>query len=341
MALQKYLAALRNLIIWPATILALVPAVLACLPAGIMLCDMVNQLRLQNLYCCSLALVVMLALRSWRDHPRLLALVVLALFSHAGDVALAYGRSFTAARMPAAQASGKAIESALTVLDSNLQLGNKQFNLFKSVVASTNPDVICLQELSHDWEGTLAGLRSVYPYQALYPRSDFGGMGMLSRYPIVAHETIKAQSDSIPIIVSHIAVPTASGGSKMWTVNCIHTAAPLKPANFARRNNEIAAMAKIGRSQVGGEQSGPVLCCGDFNCVPWSRHFQALESESGLSNSVRGRLPELSWSSVLPQFLRIPIDHILVSPDVRTVRHEMAGDVGSDHYPIVVRAISN
>lgn len=251
------------------------------------------------------------------------------LLSAIADIALAYARP-----LPLEAASSALTgRSTLRVLDSNLQLGNRCFDLFSDVVARTKPDVICLEELSNDWRQTLEKLKvsQDYPYQAVYPRNDYGGMGILSRYPIVDQKVIYVEKLAFPSIVVRLEVPSTSGSKQVWSVACIHTAAPLLPVNFHRRNREMAAMAKIGR-----ELKAPAVFCGDFNCVPWSQYFKLFEEESGLTNTGRGGLPELSWSSIAPEAFRIPIDHVFTSKDVLCKSHKMEGNVGSDHYPIVV-----
>lgn len=44
----------------------------------------------------------------------------------------------------------------------------------------------------------------------------------------------------------------------------------------------------------------------------------------------------LSWSSIVPEAFRIPIDHVFTCKEVLCASHNMERSVGSDHYPIVV-----
>lgn len=142
--LNKYLLALRNLTVWISSVAVAIPALIACWPGDSQVCDLVDQLRLQCLYLTLPVLGLLLLMRTWKDHPRFLALAVLATISHCGDIALAYARP-----LPLEAASSALTgRSTLRVLDSNLQLGNRCFDLFSDVVARTKPDVICLEELS-------------------------------------------------------------------------------------------------------------------------------------------------------------------------------------------------
>ena len=81
---------------------------------------------------------------------------------------------------------------------------------------------------------------------------------------------------------------------------------------------------------------GPVVLVGDLNTTPWSQHFAQLLSEPRF-RSVRegfGWLP--TWPAMLPPFLRIPIDHCLVTSELDVLALDLGHNVGSDHLPLVV-----
>jgi len=80
---------------------------------------------------------------------------------------------------------------------------------------------------------------------------------------------------------------------------------------------------------------GPVLVAGDFNCTPWSPFFADLVAATGLSDSARGFGVWPTWNSTLLP-LGISIDHVLVSDGLVTRNHRVGGDVGSDHFPVIV-----
>ncbi len=85
------------------------------------------------------------------------------------------------------------------------------------------------------------------------------------------------------------------------------------------------------------EQAGPRICVGDFNTTMWSRYFKDFVEHSGLI-SVRegfGVLP--TWPTFMgPNWMMLPIDHCLVSDDIRVVRASVGGRMGSDHLPLIV-----
>lgn len=74
---------------------------------------------------------------------------------------------------------------------------------------------------------------------------------------------------------------------------------------------------------------------GDFNMTPWSPKFRQLVADSHLRDTVRGFGLQPTWPAGAPQFW-IPIDHVLVSPDILVVDRRVGPDLGSDHYPVIV-----
>ena len=66
-----------------------------------------------------------------------------------------------------------------------------------------------------------------------------------------------------------------------------------------------------------------------------SHHFRLLLRRTGLRDSARGRGVQPTWPAGSP-LLAIPLDHCLHSPDIAILQRRIGGDVGSDHYPVIV-----
>ena len=69
---------------------------------------------------------------------------------------------------------------------------------------------------------------------------------------------------------------------------------------------------------------------GDFNATPWSAVFQDLTSGGAWRDSRRGLGYQASWPSELGT-LGIPIDHALVTPEIRVLQRSTFPIPGSDH----------
>jgi endonuclease/exonuclease/phosphatase (EEP) superfamily protein YafD len=96
------------------------------------------------------------------------------------------------------------------------------------------------------------------------------------------------------------------------------------------RNEHLRALAELTR-----KTGGTVIAGGDFNITPWSPNWREFQKHSGLLEARKGMALAPSWPHWLPVKARIPIDHILVSPDVNVLGVGIGEATGSDHAPIV------
>jgi endonuclease/exonuclease/phosphatase (EEP) superfamily protein YafD len=85
--------------------------------------------------------------------------------------------------------------------------------------------------------------------------------------------------------------------------------------------------------------AGPTIVAGDFNMTPWSYRLQRLLASAGLRRHATflrswptDRHPQFGLPA--PAFL---IDHVLTTPDIRSVSIRTGPVIGSDHLPVVAR----
>jgi len=97
------------------------------------------------------------------------------------------------------------------------------------------------------------------------------------------------------------------------------------------RNHQLNEIANYIRE--GSE--GYTILAGDLNVTPYSYYFRDLLRGSGLIDSGLGYGWQPTWSIRMPWFA-IPIDHILVSPDIQVTNRAIGPSLGSDHHPVVV-----
>jgi endonuclease/exonuclease/phosphatase (EEP) superfamily protein YafD len=85
--------------------------------------------------------------------------------------------------------------------------------------------------------------------------------------------------------------------------------------------------------------AGPAIVAGDFNMTPWSYRLQRLLASTGLR---RHATFLRSWPTDRhPQF-RLPtpaflIDHVLTTPDIKSISIRTGPVTGSDHLPVVAQ----
>jgi endonuclease/exonuclease/phosphatase (EEP) superfamily protein YafD len=111
----------------------------------------------------------------------------------------------------------------------------------------------------------------------------------------------------------------------------VHLHLPFRPEQQTHQIDRLIAM----RSTL----SEPVILAGDFNMTPWSYRLQRLLASTGLR---RHATFLRSWPTEHhPQF-RLPapaflIDHVMTTPDIKSVSIRTGPTTGSDHLPVVAQ----
>ncbi len=206
------------------------------------------------------------------------------------------------------------------------------------VIEIQDADLIGVQELGPAHSDLFAAeLREQYPYQVLYPRLPVQGVGLLSRYPILEHDTFQ------PIESSHLhlrAVIDLDGVPV--TVYVVHPRAPkhfITPITYddAQRDTEISVLY----NDYLRHESGPVIVMGDFNMTDQSDAYALLNGD--LNDAFRAAGHGLGFTfpdhfkintRLTPRLMRI--DYIWYTDDFRAYDAEVVPDSGtSDHRPVI------
>ncbi|MGD1717475.1 endonuclease/exonuclease/phosphatase family protein [Dapis sp. BLCC M172] len=95
------------------------------------------------------------------------------------------------------------------------------------------------------------------------------------------------------------------------------------------RNKQLSEIA----SYVANQKIS-IVVTGDLNITMWSPYYKELISNSGLYNARKGFGMISTWPSFFP-LLSIPIDHCLVSQDIRVFKTKSGKNIGSDHLPLI------
>lgn len=83
---------------------------------------------------------------------------------------------------------------------------------------------------------------------------------------------------------------------------------------------------------------------GDLNITMWSPYYKRFARQTGLRNARQGFGILPSWptketysqiSPALSLLLAIPIDHCLISPEIKVLNIRTGPNVGSDHRPVI------
>lgn len=217
-------------------------------------------------------------------------------------------------------------KSQLKIIQVNVNSANNDFQSFASYIKDCDADLICAEEVNSKWAAYFKTKLPNYRYQIINARADNFGIAILSRTPLSNPISKSFGSAGVPTLLAGI-----SSESGQITVICTHPVPPTSFENFALRNEQLNEIANY----IGGLRGGVILC-GDLNTTPWSHVFSNLATKGNLLNTASGFGLQSTWptNSFL---LGIPIDHVLVSPNLGVLEHKVSGKVGSDHYPVFVR----
>ncbi len=213
----------------------------------------------------------------------------------------------------------------LKLLYANVSSKNEDYAALVALVESEQPDMVFLMEFSPGWQAAAENLRSSYPVSYLQPRGNKHGMAMFSRLPLAAVRHADSPPRGYPTIVARAVV----NGAPVTLIGT-HASIPVGGDNFAARNEQLRSVAGLVR-----ESDGPIVVLGDLNASLWDRHYRAFEAATGLRNARLGFGVMPTWPTFLP-FAMIPIDHVLVSTDLRVVELRRGPRIGSDHLPLIV-----
>ena len=205
----------------------------------------------------------------------------------------------------------------------NVSIENTQYDRVIQLIFTTEPDVVVLQEVNALWLERLAALRTRYPHVIAEPRDNPFGIALLSRLPLLDGGVVTLGPAAGPSLWARLAV-----GAHTVTFVASHPYPPFRKRGTELRNAQLASIADF-VSELGGH----VVLVGDLNITAWSPYFADVLSTAGLRDGARGHGINGTWP-VSPVFLRIALDHVLVSPGLSVKNYDVGPDFGSDHLPV-------
>jgi endonuclease/exonuclease/phosphatase (EEP) superfamily protein YafD len=230
--------------------------------------------------------------------------------------------------------SGVASTSAdLRILLSNVWDKNQQFSAVLSLIRQEQPDLVVLMEVKPSKAEALASLSDLLPYSFAIDGRGTTGIAILSQLPLTAPQIVRSGSNPRPVLAFDLAVD----GHRFELV-ATHPPPPVKSQWFHWRNRQLADATDLIR-----QRRLPVVFVGDLNMTLWSPYHRRLINKTGLKNARQGFGILPSWSPIrsrlpdrLTSLFAIPIDHCLVSPEIRVSNIRLGAPVGSDHRPVIV-----
>jgi len=290
---------------------ALAP-LLACAAGAHWTLDLLSHFPHQCLLLLLLALCVQVPARRWWTAALLLPSIALA----------------TARLWPLWFGGGPAPAPAalpLRVLAVNLCYQNPAPEAVLPQVEAFAPELLAITEFTPDARRRLQPLRAHYPHVVEEPRVGAFGIALWSRLPLRDAHTVPSGDLGFPTIVA--IADTAAGPVGVVVA---HPPPPGGAANTRARDSAIAALPALLATLPARR-----IVLGDLNATRWSSPLRALLAATGLRDSCEGHGLQASWPASLPRWLGIPIDHLLVSPDLAVTERRVGDAFGSDHLPVL------
>lgn len=282
--------------------------------------DIFSHFRVQYLIALVTFLMAVFVINRYKDNLRwVFAVLILCILINCAEVFPWLGFNY----------SSTAGSGGVKILLSNVLKYNHKYNLVLDAIEKNSPDIVVLQEVTKSWNLKLKELKSKYPYSKHALRKDSFGLSMYSRIPVENQKTEYWGRFGVPVITFDTVIQ-----EKPAKVLVIHTTPPLSPDHFANRDDMLKEAEKWVKSD-----NKPSIIVGDLNTTMFSPSYKALKNGAKLVNSRRGFGLYPSWPTNLWAPLRIPIDHVLHTKDLKTISFKTGQPVNSDHLPVIVRVL--
>ena len=217
------------------------------------------------------------------------------------------------------------VTKTLKLVSANVSSSNDQQGRAIEFIREVDPDFVLLFEANEDWSNAVDSIAAEYPYKIREIKAGNFSKVILSRYPLGPATRKPFGRTSIYAVLTECEV-----NGRTFLLIASHLLPPYTRSYFQLRNehlydlmNEVVAY------------DGTAILAGDLNITPWSPHFQSALTQGGLVDSRLGFGLQPTWPSFLPG-MRIPIDHVLATPDVTIHSVQRGPFIGSDHLPLFV-----
>lgn len=225
----------------------------------------------------------------------------------------------------------------ISILQWNSYYKNKKVHQFVDYIQEINfPDIVVVQEATQSVVDILEPLRAHYPYVFSVPGHPIHGMILFSRIPVTEsqiHNFDKFLNNSKANKYVVLSFKTNKGNTP-FSLIVLHALSPTRDYHNPQKNQRRQELEEIA-SMVSQLPTPHKILIGDLNTTPYSAYFHKLQTNSGLKNAMQGLRIQGTWPSSAPFFLRIPIDHLLISDQICVTKQTLCPNLGSDHLPVL------
>lgn len=236
---------------------------------------------------------------------------------------------FTRLSRPTAAAAPADADPAtcVSILIANVLQSNRAYDRLLRTVQRHDPDLILALETDAGWRDALSPLRERYAYGVDQAQDNTYGLIFYSRLPLDDLAVRFLVEDDVPSVRAGVTLPSG----ERFTFHGVHPRPPHPGNSSATRDGELVLVAR----EVARE-GGPTVVAGDLNDVAWSRTTRLFQAIGGLLDPRVGRGAYPTFHAGWP-ILRWPLDHVFFSEHFLVAGLERLDNVGSDHFPILIR----
>lgn len=221
-------------------------------------------------------------------------------------------------------------DRGIHLIIANVYQYNKNHEKALSLIQRKDPDVVFLVETNQEWIDRLKPLEEHYPYRILCPLENTYGLAFYSKLAIVKQQVLHLIDEEVPSLELDLKL----GSGQVITLYAIHPTPPVPGENPSStdRDAEILIVGKKSKANP-----NPSLVIGDLNDVAWSYTTSLFLKTSGLADPRRGRGFFNTFHAKIPLF-RWPLDHVFLSRHFGLSEIRVLPGIGSDHFPIQLKA---
>ena len=213
-----------------------------------------------------------------------------------------------------------------TLFSINAYKENENLSKLQDILQKTDPEIMLIMEMTEAHEKKLMKLLSKYPYRLQTPVRDGFSICLLSKTVLEDTQITHHGPSDTPLLHAKAVID----GKKYQ----IYSAHPKPALNKKWHEDRHQYFAEIRHTLAKNNSDDiPVIVMGDFNSVPWEKHFTKFLDECGLRSTIKDQGYKVTWPVYFP-VLGIPMDHILISKGEKYNNVQVGPSVGSDHFPL-------
>lgn len=226
--------------------------------------------------------------------------------------------------LPQYKVEAKSSEQRLRLFLSNVRISNQQYAKVIDLVKEEKPDIAVFLEIDESWSKQLKALQTTLPFSFERQRTLGTRIIIYSKFTLKNPNIIDFGNQKINSLTANITFE-----NQVISLIATHLSTPKTATSFQQRNRHLEAMG-----YYVARVKNPVVVLGDLNTTMWSPYYQSFIQTSKLYNARRGFGILPTWPTYLP-LLYIPIDHCLLTSDIKVKNIRVGKNIGSDHLPLI------